>query len=132
MSVTGRLDATDYQRLRKPRTGLRQFLHWSETQARTVGLTPAQHQLLLAIRGHLDPPGPTIGDIADYLVLQHHSADRLTDRAAAAGLVIRRHDHTHRGTVRLSLTHLGSERLDALAGMHVKEHARLAPTMETL
>jgi hypothetical protein len=34
--------------------------------------------------------------------------------------------------VRLSLTALGSESLDALAGLHMEELARLAPTMEAL
>ena len=29
-----------------------------------AGLTSAQHQLLLAIRGHGDPHGPTIGEVA--------------------------------------------------------------------
>ncbi len=38
----------DYENLLAFRVGLRRFLRWSETQARGVGLTPAQHQLLLA------------------------------------------------------------------------------------
>jgi DNA-binding MarR family transcriptional regulator len=130
--ITGRPTARDYQHLLELRTGLRRFLRWSETQARAAGLTPAQHQLLLAIRGHPDPRGPTIGEIADYLVLRHHSAVGLTDRAAAAGLVARNPDHERPATVRLSLTALGSESLDALAGLHMEELARLAPTMEAL
>ena len=66
-------DAT-YTRLLALRTGLRLFERWSESQARAAGLTPAQHQLLLAIRGHADPRGPTIGEVADYLLLHHNSA----------------------------------------------------------
>ena len=58
-----------YARLLALRTGLRHFERWSESQARAAGLTPAQHQLLLAIRGHGDPRGPTIGEVADYLLL---------------------------------------------------------------
>ena len=54
----------DYRRLLELRTGLRRFLRWSERQAQAAGLTPAQHQLLLAIRGHPDPRGPTVGDVA--------------------------------------------------------------------
>lgn len=51
-----RLDATDYyQRLLEFRTGLQRFLRWIGRQARAQGLTPAQHQLLLAILGHADP-----------------------------------------------------------------------------
>jgi DNA-binding MarR family transcriptional regulator len=122
----------DYERLLELRTGLRRFLHWSETQAQAAGITPAQHQLLLAIRGHRDPRGPTIGEIADYLVLRHHSAVGLTDRAAAAGLAVREPDTERPGTVRLSLTDLGSKRLDALAELHIEELTGLAPTMQAL
>jgi DNA-binding MarR family transcriptional regulator len=122
----------DYQRLLQLRTGLRRFLHWSEKQARAAGLTPAHHQLLLAVRGHPDDRGPTIGALADYLVLRHHSVVGLVDRATAAGLVVRRPDAERPGTVRVSLTELGRERLRALSGLHLEELARLAPTMEAL
>jgi hypothetical protein len=46
------------------RTGLRHFQRWSEQQAAVAGLTPAQHQLLVAVRGHRDRRGPTIGEVA--------------------------------------------------------------------
>ena len=78
-----------YAQLLALRTGLRRFQRWSEQQAADAGLTPAQHQLLLAIRGHSDPRGPTIGEVADYLLLRHHSTVGLVDRADAAGLVTR-------------------------------------------
>lgn len=126
------LNDRDYQRLLDLRTDLRRFLHWSEEQARRVDLTPAQHQLLLAVRGHPDRRGPTIGEVADYLVLRHHSAVGLADRATAAGLVVRNPDQERPGSVRLVLTPLGRERLDALAALHFEELARLAPTMEAL
>src|SRR5919198_3816810 len=80
----------DYRHLLELRTGLRRFLRWSEEQAQAAGVSPAQHQLLLAIRGHPDPRGPTIGDVAEYLLLRHHSAVGLVNRAQAAGLVERR------------------------------------------
>jgi hypothetical protein len=53
----GRLEQHDYERLLAFRTGLRRFLAWSGQQAEAAGITPAQHQLLLAIRGHPDPRG---------------------------------------------------------------------------
>src|SRR3954451_23035019 len=80
----------DYRRLLSLRTGLRRFLRWSERQAQAAGLTPAQHQLLLAVRGHADHCGPTVGDVADHLLLRHHSAVGLIDRAEAAGLETRK------------------------------------------
>jgi DNA-binding MarR family transcriptional regulator len=120
----------DYQRLLEFRTTLRRFLHWSEEQARNAGLTPAQHQLLLAVRGHQDPRGPSIGEVADYLVLRHHSAVGLVDRAAAAGLVRRAPDPERHGTVRLALTELGERRLEELSTVMLEEIERLAPTIE--
>ena len=122
----------DFTHLLELRTGLRRFLRWSERQAKAVGLTPAQHQLLLAIRGHPDPAGPTVGDVAEYLVLRHHSAVELIDRAVAAGLVKRRRDRRNGSAVRLALTPTGRAKLDALAEMHLEELSHLAPTMSSL
>jgi DNA-binding MarR family transcriptional regulator len=126
------LAQTDFERLLELRTGLRHFLRWSEHRAKAAGLTPAQHQLLLAIRGHHDPSGPTISDVADYLVLRHHSAVGLVDRAVAAGLIERRPDPEARGTVRLALTGAGEARLDALTETHLEELAHLGPMMRAL
>ena len=86
------LEDADYRRLLQFRTDLRRFLHWSEEQAEKAGLTPAQHQLLLAVRGHDGEQGPTIGDVAGYLMLRHHSAVGLVDRAVKAGMIERRED----------------------------------------
>ncbi|MFZ0387933.1 MAG: hypothetical protein WAL22_19885, partial [Solirubrobacteraceae bacterium] len=63
----------EYAYLLQLRTGLRRFLRWSETQAKAAGLTATQHQLLLAIRGRRGPEGPSIGEIAESLLLRHHS-----------------------------------------------------------
>lgn len=115
-----------YARLLALRTGLRRFLHWSEQQAHAAGLTAAQHQLLLAIRGHPDRRGPTIGEVADHLLLRHHSAVGLVDRADAAGLVKRARDEQDHRLVRLQLTHAGARRLEALSAMHLQELERLA------
>jgi DNA-binding MarR family transcriptional regulator len=122
----------DYRRLLELRTGLRRFLRWSEHQAKAAGVTAAQHQLLLAIRGHGDPQGPTVGDVADYLVLRHHSAVGLVDRAESAGLVKRVKDRDNSSAVRLRLTDEGARRLDALSEQHLREIAHLAPGMHGL
>jgi DNA-binding MarR family transcriptional regulator len=126
------LSQTNYQRLLAVRSGLRRFLHWSEEQARESGLTPAQHQLLLAIAGHPGPTGPAIGDVAEYLALRHHSAVGLIDRAGAAGLVTRRPDEHNHSVIRLALTEAGLEKLDRLTEAHVRELKQLAPAMRTL
>src|SRR3954452_19714640 len=98
------LQDADFQSLLAFRTALRRFNHWSEEQARSVGLTHAQHQLLLAVKGHQGPMPPTIGDIAEYLLLRHHSAVELTNRVQAMGLVERRRDTTDARIVRVLLT----------------------------
>jgi len=126
--MTGMRDA-DYESLLRFRTTLRRFSSWSEQQARDAGLTPAQHQLLLAVRGHPDPAGPTIGEIASYLVLRHHSAVELVDRAQRAGLVRRRFDATDRRIVHVALTDAGESRIGQLSKLHLEELRRLAPLL---
>jgi DNA-binding MarR family transcriptional regulator len=127
-----RLTGGDYRRLLAFRDGLRRFLHWSEHQAAAVGLTPAQHQLLLAVRGHGHDRGPAVGDVAAHLLLRHHSAVELVDRAVAAGLVARHVDPDDRRVVRLALTDEGAGRLEALAALHLEELARLGPRLAPL
>ena len=126
------LEQADFEHLLELRTGLRRFLRWSEEQAKAAGLTAAKHQLLLAIRGHPDPAGPTIGEVAGYLVLRHHSAVGLVDRAVTDGLVTRNPDPESKSVVRVTLTPAGRAKLDALAEAHMQEIEHLAPTMRTL
>jgi DNA-binding MarR family transcriptional regulator len=123
------LRSADYEDLLALRTGLRRFLRWSEQQADAAGLTPAQHQLLLAVRGHPDRRGPTVGEAADYLLLRHHSAVGLVDRAVAAKLVKRARDPDDQRVVRLQLTAAGSKRLEALSEASLEELARLGRTL---
>ena len=122
----------DFENLLAFRTGLRRFLHWSQTQARAAGLTPAQHQLLVAITGHPGGHGPTIGDLAGYLLLRHHSAVELVDRAEAAGLVERRSDADDGRVTRVRLTADGEARLGQLAPAHLDELRNLAPILDQL
>jgi DNA-binding MarR family transcriptional regulator len=115
-----------YARLLVLRSRLRRFERWSAEQAQSAGLTPVQHQLLLAIRGHGDHRGPTIGDVAEYLLLRHHSAGELVQRAETAGLVRRVGDESDRRVSRLQLTADGAARLESLTARHLEELERLA------
>jgi DNA-binding MarR family transcriptional regulator len=119
----------DYRRLLEFRTGLRRFLRWSEEQAAGAGLTPAQHQLLLAIRGHPDPRGPTVRAVADYLLSRHNSTVELVDRAADAGLVKRIRDREDHRAVRLRLTANAERRLAHLSAVTLAELDRLGPQL---
>ncbi|MEZ0384558.1 MULTISPECIES: MarR family winged helix-turn-helix transcriptional regulator [Mycobacteriaceae] len=115
-----------YTRLLTFRTRLRRFERWSADQAQAAGLTPAQHQLLLAIRGHADSRGPTVGDIAEYLLLRHHSAGELIQRAEAAGLVVRVRDNEDQRVIRLQLTEAAAQCLQALTELHLEELERFS------
>ena len=125
-------DDAIYPRLLALRTALRRFEQWSADQARAAGLTPAQHQLLLAIKGHGDPRGPTVSDVADYLLLRHHSAVGLVDRAEEAGLIARRRSDADQRVVRLKLTRTGLRRLRTLTDLHVEELTHLVPMLAQL
>jgi DNA-binding MarR family transcriptional regulator len=121
-----------YRELLEFRTALRRFLHWSAEQAADAGLTPQQHQLLLAIRGHQGPEPATVGDVATHLLLRHHSTVELVDRAEQAGLVKRRVDGGDRRVIRLVLTARGQRILDRLSAAHLEELVRLAPIVQRL
>jgi DNA-binding MarR family transcriptional regulator len=122
----------DYRQLLAFRTTLRRFLRGSEEEATASGLTPMQHQLLLAVRGHYDRRGPTIGDLAQALLLRHHSVVELVDRAVRAGLVHRTPDRDDRRSVRVRLTPVGSRRLGDLSAAHLEEIRRLGPALAAL
>ena len=115
---------SDYRRLLAFRDQLRRFLHWSEQQSINAGITPAQYQLLLTVRGHVGGQ-PTIRDIAAHLLLRHHSVVELIDRAELAGLVQRHTDSDDHRVVRLRLTRRGGRLLSNLAAAHLDELERL-------
>jgi DNA-binding MarR family transcriptional regulator len=126
------LSPGDYANLLAFRTALRGFDSWSREQARRVGLTQAQHQLLLAVKGHHDPQGPTIGEAAQYLNTRHHSVVGLADRAERAGLLRRTRDQSDARVVRLQLSEQGEERIAQLSELHLVELHRLAPVLQHL
>jgi DNA-binding MarR family transcriptional regulator len=121
-----------FARILEFRVALRRFGRFSEEQATKLDMTAAQYQLLLAVRGHGHPLGPTIADIARYLLIRHHSAVGLVDRTRDLGLIERRRDGDDQRLVRLVLTPLGHERLNALAQAHLKELHRLAEVLGAL
>ncbi|OYV41856.1 MAG: hypothetical protein B7Z75_14730, partial [Acidocella sp. 20-57-95] len=99
----GSLSDKDYKTLAEIRAALRRFTHFSENAARAAGLTPQQHQALLAIRAAPDH-ALSIGELAEFLLIQPHSASELADRLAALALVSRKPGTTDRRMMRLHLT----------------------------
>ncbi|MFN8218292.1 MAG: MarR family winged helix-turn-helix transcriptional regulator [Solirubrobacterales bacterium] len=121
-----RMGQSDYTRLLRFRSELRRFLQWSEEQAKAEGVTPGQHQLLLAVKGHDDPGGPTVGEAAEYLALRHHSAVGLVDRAEAGGLIERVRDPEDHRIVHLRLTAEGERIIHRLSSAHLEELRRIS------
>jgi DNA-binding MarR family transcriptional regulator len=120
----------DYGALAHFRFEVRRFLVFSERAAHAAGLEPQQHQLLLALRGFASPTRPpTIGNIAEWLLIQHHSAVELVDRAVARGLVRRRQTARDRRRVFVELTPAGDELLSRLSRQHHEELEATAPAL---
>ena len=118
------LPERDYQRLAAFRHALRLFLRFSEQAARADGLTPNQHQLLLAVRGWPHPSPPTISELAEQLQLKVHSTGELTRRAATAGLVVLETDPDDHRRQRVVLTDTGHAKLRSLSVLHRDELRR--------
>jgi DNA-binding MarR family transcriptional regulator len=92
-------------------------------------VTPAQHQLLLSVRGHPGADPPVVGDLAETLQLRHHSVVELIDRAETAGLVRRTLDRTDQRRQRVTLTHAGRALLERLSVIHRDELRRFRREM---
>ncbi len=126
------LNRDDFEHLLAFRTSLRRFQRWSEDQAKTAGLTHVQHQLLVAVKGHPGGLPPTVSELADYLLLRHHSTVELVDRAEAAGLVRRTADTRDARLVRVRLTTRGERVLTELTPAHLLELHSLAAILDEL
>lgn len=130
-AAPGDLADADYAALADFRHALRRFLSFSEDAATARGLTPQQHQALLAIRGAGDRP-VTVGYVAERLILKPHSATGLIDRLEALGLVERRAAPGDRRRALLVLTDKAREQLAQLTATHREEILRLRPLLSDL
>jgi DNA-binding MarR family transcriptional regulator len=133
---TIKLTARDYRALAGFRHALRQFLAFSEEAAGKAGLTPAQHQALLAIKGL---PGAgraeeqvSVGDLARWLGVRHHSCVGLVERLVTLGLIAKRVDPADRRRVFLTLTARAERKLEALSAVHRDELRHRASTLGSL
>ena len=115
------LTKQDYESLAAFRAAIRRFARFSEEGARNVGITPQQHQAMLAIMGQAGKSWASIAEIADFLQLRHHTTVGLVDRCAAAGLLARGPDADDRRQVRVTLTPKGEEILRDLSQRNLTE-----------
>jgi len=124
-----RLTKSEYEMLAAFRYHLRQFLRFSEEAAQTAGLTPRQHQALLAIKGFPKRQSVTIGELAEQLQIAHHTAVELVDRLVAQKLVEREDGREDRRNVFVKLRPAGSATLEKLSDAHRAELHRLGPSL---
>jgi DNA-binding MarR family transcriptional regulator len=126
------LSKANYEALSSFRCELRRFLAFSETAALAAGLTPQQHQMMLAIKGAPGKESLSIGEIADRLLVRHHTIVELVDRLADIGLVKRTPDPTDRRKIQVALTRAGNAAIDQLSSIHVEELKSIRPTLQML
>jgi DNA-binding MarR family transcriptional regulator len=122
-------DSVDYEALARLRYELRKFQAFSSAAATKAGLTPQQHQALLIIRGFSDPDPVSIGDLAKFLLIRHHTAVELVDRMAKLELISRVADGADARRVLIKLTREGERRLQKLSEIHLKELQAIGPTL---
>jgi DNA-binding MarR family transcriptional regulator len=156
MTRDGEISDHDYEALAAFRHALRRFAAFSETEAKAAGLTPRQHQALLAIKGRPKPPGipagpapsglephrlgPTelgphglgVGEIAEHLLIRHNTAVELVDRLAEAGLVRRQPDPADGRRIVVTLTDRAESLLRRLSAAHVRELRAIRPSLLSL
>jgi len=126
------ISKAEYEKLASFRYALRQFQRFSETAAREAGITPQQHQALLAIAGHPGGEQVMMSALAEHLQLRHHTTVELINRMAAQELVAREAGVEDRRYVFVSLTPQGHDVLARLSVAHREELKRIGPQLNTL
>ena len=123
---------TSYEALAEFRYALRKFLAFSEAAASEAGLTPQQHQALLSIKGAPGADWLSISQIAERLLVRHHTAVELVDRLVKLGLVVRKADPDDGRRIRVHVTKEGEEALRVLSVNHIEELKSIRPTLRKL
>ena len=132
MATRKKLSKLQYENLAAFRYALRQFLRFSEDAAKRAGLTPQQHQALLAIKGFPRRDEVTVSELAERLQLRHHSTVELLDRLAKLKLVVRAQSDSDRRQVNVRLTPRGEQILDKLSSAHEEQLRRIGPELTGL
>ncbi|MEO9121669.1 MAG: helix-turn-helix domain-containing protein, partial [Burkholderiaceae bacterium] len=110
----------------------RGFTAFSEKAAASGGLMPQQHQALLVIKDLGLETAPSVGDVADALLIRHHSAVELIGRLVRMGLAQRTRDVVDRRRVRIRLTPLAEKKLEKLSTAHLEELRAVRPMLVQL
>ena len=129
MAVDQEISLSQYQSLAEFRYQLRRFLHFSEQSARSVGLEPQQHQLLLTLKGLPFGRSATVSELAERLQIRHHSTVELIDRMVDRNLIERSRDENDQRKVIIHLTPHGEKVLRKLSLLHRTELRSSGPDL---
>ena len=102
------------------RAALRKFLAFSEQAAAARGVTMQWYQALLVIRTFNSESPITVGELANQLIIRHHSAAELVSRLETGKLIRREYDSVDRRKSLLVITAAGERCLADLAAVHLE------------
>jgi DNA-binding MarR family transcriptional regulator len=126
------ISKSQYESLAAFRFALRKFVRFSEDAAVSAGLTPQQHQALLAIKGFPGRDHVTVGELAERLQIKHHSTVGLIDRLVLENLVARDVCAEDRRQVYVRVTPRGEGMLEDLVALHREQLRVLGPELSIL
>lgn len=129
ISTEDDLTPEQYAAIAAFRYELRRFLAFSEAEAASVGLPPQQHQALLVIAGHAGDRRPTVGLLAEQLLIAPHTAAELASRMVEAGLLTKTASADDRRRMELALTAKAEALLHRLTAAHLGELRTLEPAL---
>lgn len=109
-----------YQELAAFRRALAVFSQASQRCATSRGLTPQQFTLLVLL-GAANANTLSVGEAADALLVTHHTAVGLSQRAERAGLIERQTDPLNARRTLLRLTEAGQRKLEEVTRLHIQE-----------
>jgi DNA-binding MarR family transcriptional regulator len=132
MISRSKITKTQYESLASHRHALRRFLSFSQDAARSAGLTPQQHQALLAIKGFPGRDFVSIVELAESLLLRHHSVVGLVNRLVLRQFLRRTPSAADRRRVELRLTAKGEKVIERLSAIHLRELRQLGPELQRL
>ncbi|CAN5412561.1 MarR family transcriptional regulator [soil metagenome] len=124
-----KIPTVDYKALAQFRFEIRKFQAFSEAAVQKEGLTPQQHQALLIIKGFSSDEPVSVGELAKFLLIRHHTAVELMDRMTKLGLLRRVVDNEDGRRALVKLTKDGEKRLRKLSKIHFAEISAISPTL---
>lgn len=119
---------TEYRALSEFRQSIHDYLDFSDRAAKAAGIEPRQYQLMLAIKGLPSEVEPSVGMLAQYLRVRHHSAVELINRAGQNGFVERERSANGR-YVLVKLTEEGNRVLEQAVAERLKELQSAGPVL---